>query len=122
VVDQETEAILRQRSVSTQQRKGRRALQEGAGRRVTRHSQEVVGGRVTNVEPDGRVKLDQLDQVGLAKLARLVRRPGQSDEGADLGDGSTRLDTKGLPSLAVEPATPEHDARGLNLCRGAARV
>ena len=88
--------------------------------RVDGNAQEVVGGRIADVEPDRRVELDQLDQLGRAKRARLAGRQRVLDLGANLLDRSPRLDAKRLAVLAVELPAPEDHARRLDLGRTAA--
>ena len=78
----------------------RRALQEGAGGGVERRAEEVVRRGVADVELDGGVEGRQVDEVGLAELARLGGRAGGQGLGAELGDGAGRL------ILKVEPSSP----------------
>ena len=66
--------MLLERAVRADERLGRRALEEGAGLGVDGAAREVVGRGVAYVEPDGRVEFDDLDEVGRAEPALLLRR------------------------------------------------
>src|SRR5262245_50759245 len=76
------------------ERFGGRSLQVRSGARVDRRAQEVVGGRVANVELDRGVELRELDQVDVAKLSGFGRWLSRERFRAKLGHWPPRRDAK----------------------------
>ena len=73
---------------------GRGPLQEGARLCVHGSSEKVVGGGVADVELDGGIELDHLDEVGGAKSSLLLQRLGLEGLDAQFVDRPQRCDVK----------------------------
>ena len=97
-MDQQAVALLLQLLVDADQRLRRGPLQVRLRGRVERRAQEVVVGRVADVELDRRVERGEVDQVGLAELALLLRRLRGEGLLAQLVDRPQRLDRNVSPS------------------------
>jgi hypothetical protein len=67
-VNQQAIALARERAVDAHERFGGGSLQVCGGARVDGRAEEVVRGRVANVELDRRIELRELDQIDIAKL------------------------------------------------------
>ena len=64
-MDEQAKTLVGQFLVNAHQGFRGRFLQEGPCRGVERRSQEIVGGRIADVELDSLVQLGYIDQVGL---------------------------------------------------------
>ena len=92
-----------------QQRLGGGALQEGARLGVDGAAREVVRRGVADVELDGLVELHQLDQVGRAERALLLRRPlPRADEEGKRDEKAEERREKEMASLRQQFFTRHH--------------
>ena len=94
IVNQQPIALTRERAVDAQECFSCGPLQVCGRPRVDRRAQEVVGGRVTNVELDRRIELRELDQIDAAELTRFGRRLCRECLRAQLGHRSLRCDAE----------------------------
>jgi hypothetical protein len=96
------------------ERFGGGSLQVRGRARVYRRAQEVVGGRVADVELDGGIELGELEQIRAAKPARLGWRPRGERLGAQLRYRPLRRDAKdavaadALGQLCTEGGSGHH--------------
>jgi hypothetical protein len=93
-VHQRAAALPGERAVGAHQRLGGRPLHERPRLGVHRGAEEVVRGRVADLEPDRRVERGQLDQLRRAQPRRLRRRGGCPRGRDKLGDQPHRLDAE----------------------------
>ena len=77
-------------------------LEEGAGLRVDGRAEEIVGGGVANVEMNVGAQGCELDEVGLAELAVLVRRRSRQGFVAKLVYRARRSDLEDLALFGIE--------------------
>src|ERR1051325_8432788 len=122
VVDEQAVAHRTQLPMGAHQRLRRGALHEGPRLAVERRAEEVPGGGVADVEPDGGIEPHQLHQVGLPELAGFGRRRGGERLPAELLDRPRRHDPEDRALLGPErPARPERipDRNGAGPAGGA---
>src|ERR1051326_2602969 len=107
IVDQETEPLRPELPVGPYHRLRGRALHERPRLAVERRAQEVPRGGVADVEPDGGVEPDQLDQVRFAELPGLGRRRGRERLPPELLHRAGRHDPEDRALLGAQgPAGP----------------
>src|SRR4029077_8271995 len=80
------------------------ALEKGAGLRVDRRAEEIVGGGVANIEMNAGVEGRQVDEVGVSELAILVRRRGGQRFLAKVFYRARELDTEDLAFFGAKRA------------------
>src|ERR1041385_721811 len=122
IVDEEAVAHRPQLPLCPHQRLRRGALHEGPGLAVQRCPEEVPGGGIADVEPDGGIELHQLHQVGLPELPALGGRLGGERFPAELLDRPRRHDPEDRALLGPErTAGPERipDRNGARPAAGA---
>eukprot|EP01136_Pigoraptor_vietnamica_P030520 Opistho-1_new@89877 len=110
VMDQQAEALRRQRPVDPRQRLRRRTLKERARPLIDLLAEEVVGSGIADVEPDRRIERADRDQFGFDLRLGLDRRSRAARAFAYRGDPSGRhhLADRRLP-LRAEIAAGKAD-------------
>jgi hypothetical protein len=110
IENQQAVALLQQLAMRAQHRLRRGTLQESARRRVDRRAQEVVRGRVADVQLDARIERGKVHQVGLPEAALLRGRLGRERFNAQFGHGPHRLDAEySGPGLGRGGADQQYD-------------
>ena len=121
-MDEQAVALPGQLLVDANQGFRRRPLQKRLGRRVKGRAQEIVGGRVANVELDRGIERSHIDEVRLAEVALFIRRSRGQGLALQILERTQRLDAESGAVLAIDGAAFEDHAGGIHLGRAACRI